>query len=112
MLFITEESDFSYKGRIQILYFYTIWLPFKRKTLLMLEKAEEKYKDIAFFAIDVDHFPSFCKRFQIDTIPTVLFMVGGKEVKRISEVWETQLFMGAFADICNPESPNMEKSHA
>lgn len=111
MIFITEESDFSYKGRIQVLYFYARWLPFRRKMHLMLEKTEEKYKDITFFAIDVDYFTGFCKRFQIDTIPIVLFMVDGKEVKRISEVWETQLFMDIFADIYNSESTNTEKNH-
>lgn len=112
MIFLTEESEFYYKNKIQILYFYGIWLPFKWKTLLMLEKAEEKHNDIAFFAIDVDHFPGFCKRFQVDAVPTILIIVDGKEKKRISNVVKTQVLIDTFADICNYEFTNTEKSHA
>jgi thioredoxin-like negative regulator of GroEL len=75
-------------------------MPFHKKFLTMISKMEEKYKDMPFYAIDVDQFSSQCKRFSVDSIPTVLILKGGKEVKRISGLTLTSAFKSAYADIC------------
>lgn len=101
MLFITQEAELVTAHKIQSLYFYAPWLPFHKKMLLMISKMEEKHKDISFLAIDVDHFKGLCKRFNIESIPTVLIINNGKEVKRINGLIMTSAFKSAFADICN-----------
>jgi thiol-disulfide isomerase/thioredoxin len=101
MQFILHEEDLSFKSEIQSLYFYASWMPYHKKMLLMIEKMEEKYKNIDFFAIDVDQFKGLCKRFSIESIPTVLLIKSGEENKRINGLVMTSAFRSVFADICN-----------
>lgn len=103
MIFLTKESDFQLKEVKQSLYFYAPWMPFHKKMMVMLGKMEEKYKNIEFLAIDTDAFKTFCKRFDITSIPTILLMDNGKEKKRITGLVLTSALKSAFADICNSE---------
>jgi thioredoxin-like negative regulator of GroEL len=100
MLFITREEELQMDLPLQAMYFYASWMPYHKKFITMIGKMEEKYKDISFSAIDVDEFSSQCKRFAIDSIPTVLILKNGKEVKRINGLVLTSAFKSAFADIC------------
>lgn len=101
MQFITQEQDLSFKNKVQCLYFYSSWMPFHKKMMIMIGKMQDKYKEIDFFAIDTDHFKGLCKRFNIESIPTVLIMLDGSEAKRINGLVLTSAFRAAFADICN-----------
>jgi len=104
MFFLTKEEDFRINNQIQSLYFYASWMPYHKKMMIMLDKMEEKNKNIEFIAIDTDHFKVLCKRFNIDSIPTVLLLKNGKELKRITGLVLTSAFRSAFADICNSET--------
>lgn len=101
MLFITQEEEIQMNTPVQALYFYASWMPFHSKFMRMIDKVEEKHKEISFSAIDVDQFGSQCKRFSIDSIPTVLILKNGKEIKRIGGLVLTSLFERTFADICS-----------
>jgi thioredoxin-like negative regulator of GroEL len=100
MLFITREEELQIDLPLQALYFYASWMPYHNKFLTMISKIEDKYKDISFSAIDVEEFKNQCKRFSIDSVPTVIVLKGGKEVKRINGLVLTSAFKSAFADIC------------
>lgn len=100
MNFITREEEIRMDLPLQAFYFYASWMPYHKKFITMIGKMEEKYKGIVFSAIDVDEFSSQCKRFSIDSIPTVLILKDGKEVKRINGLTLTSAFRTAFADIC------------
>ena len=100
MLFITREEEINIDLPTLAIYFYASWMPYHKKFLTMIDKMEEKYKDISFLAIDVEQFSTQCKRFEIDSIPTVLILKEGKEVKRINGLVLTSAFRRAFADIC------------
>jgi thiol-disulfide isomerase/thioredoxin len=102
MKFLTSEEDLSLGNGLQSLYFYASWMPFHKKMLIMIDKVQEKYKNIEFIAIDVDHFKGLCRRFTIETIPVVLILKDGAEVKRIAGITMTSAFRSAFGDICNP----------
>jgi thioredoxin-like negative regulator of GroEL len=99
MLFLTQEVDLTFNKKVQSIYFYASWMPFHKKMLNIIEKIEEKHKDIGFFAIDVDHFKGLCRRFNIESIPSVLILVDGAEVKRINGLVMTSALRSAFADI-------------
>lgn len=99
MIFITQDDELNSSSLIS-LYFYSSWMPYHKKMIIMIDKMEQKYKDIKFLAIDVDHFKGLCKRFNIDSIPTVLIMNNGEELKRIEGMVLTSAFKSAFADIC------------
>ena len=100
MLFITREEELQIDLPIQALYFYASWMPYHSKFITMISKIEDKYKNISFSAIDADEFSNQCKRFSINSIPTVLIFKEGKEIKRISGLVLTSAFKSAFADIC------------
>jgi thioredoxin-like negative regulator of GroEL len=101
MQFITQEEELQIDLPLQALYFYASWMPYHNKFLTMISKIEEKHKDISFFAVDVDAFPNQCKRFAVNSVPEVLVLKDGKEVKRISGLVLTSAFRSTFADICN-----------
>src|SRR4051812_38882743 len=99
MHFLTEEQELTFNSPIQALYFYAPWMPFHKKMLIMINKVQEKHKDIVFFAIDVDPFKNLCKRFNISSIPTVIIMKDAVELKRINGLAMTSAFKSAFSDI-------------
>jgi len=100
MQFITKEEELQIGKPLQALYFYASWMPYHSKFLTMISKMEEKHKEVEFLAVDVDAFKNQCIRFTIDSIPTVLILKEGKEVKRINGLVLTSAFRSAFADIC------------
>lgn len=108
MLFITREEELQLDKPLQSLYFYASWMPYHSKFITMIGKMEEKRKDMHFYAIDTDQFRNQCKRFAIDSIPTVLILQDGKEIKRINGLILTSAFRSAFADICISESRHGE----
>jgi len=99
MKFLTSEEELSIGNGVQSLYFYASWMPSHKKMLIMIDKVKEKHKDIEFIAIDVDHFKGLCKRFTVESVPMVLILKDGAEVKRIPGVTLTSAFRSAFADI-------------
>lgn len=99
MIFITSEDDLKINTGITAMYFYSSWMPFHKKMITMISKIEDKYKDIIFYAIDTDHFKKICKRFEIDSIPTVLIKKDGVDIKKINGLPLTSAFKSAFADI-------------
>lgn len=100
MQFITQEDELQIDLPLQALYFYASWMPYHSKFITMISKMEEKHKNISFFAVDVDAFPNQCKRFSVTSIPEVVILQEGKEVKRITGLVLTSAFRSAFADIC------------
>jgi thiol-disulfide isomerase/thioredoxin len=99
MIFIDKESDLSFDDMC-VLYFYASWYPYNKKMLIMLDKMEQKYNHIKFFAINVDDFKQVTKRFAINSVPTVLIF-NKKELKRITGLVLTSVFRSVFADICS-----------
>lgn len=100
MLFLTQEEELKFEKPIQVLYFYASWMPYHKKMLTMIGKMEDKYNQIDYFAVDVDYFKTFLKRFEISTVPTVILLKNNKEAKRIEGVTLTSAFKSVFADIC------------
>jgi hypothetical protein len=66
----------------------------------MLSKLEIRYPQIAFYAIDADHFTGLCKRFAVENVPQLLAFQGEKEVKRCTQTVCTKDFVDVLADIC------------
>lgn len=98
MLFVTDDKEIQFDSGVCSIYFYSNWMPFHKKMLTILSKMEDKHK-IKHLAIDVDQFSTITKRFNIDSIPTVLIFKDGKEVKRIIGIVLTSAMRSAYADI-------------
>lgn len=96
MLFITDEEELKLNNKKQALYFYSSWMPLHKKMLTMLEKIEEQHKDMQFFAIDVDFFKNFIKRFDLKFLPTILVFDNGRKIKRIKGMYKTAEMIEMF----------------
>ena len=99
MIFISEENELNFKSKVTLVYFYASWMPFNKKMLNLLKNAENKYNDITFFAIDVDVFKTFCKRFNVNSIPEIIIFVDGNEKCRINGVVFSSALKNAINDI-------------
>jgi thiol-disulfide isomerase/thioredoxin len=99
VIFITREEELQIDLDFQSIYFYASWMPYHKKIITMISKIEEKYK-IPFYAIDVEQFSNQCKRFIVESIPAILILKKGKEIKRINGLFLTSAFNDVFADIC------------
>lgn len=99
MIFLTEEKELDMHNKYACLYFYASWMPFNNKMLKMISKMEEKYKEVIFYAIDIDYFKNFCKRFEVDSIPTIIIFNDSKECKRVNGVILTSVIKKIFVDI-------------
>lgn len=105
MLFLIQEEQLMLDNASKIvLYYYASWMPFHKKMLTMLHKMEEKYEDMLFFAVDADYFKALCRRFAIESVPTILILKDGKEAKRINGLVMTSALKSAFADICKKDA--------
>ncbi len=100
MQFITSEPELKFGESISAMYFYANWLLCHKKMLLMIGKVEDSYKDLTMLAVDVDHFKGLCRRYNVESIPTVILVNNdGKELKRINGISLTSAFRKVFADI-------------
>jgi len=100
MLYVTSEEEIRLNDSLQAIYFYASWMPYHKKMAIMIDKVEEKYKNINFLAVDVEQFSNQCKRFAVESIPTVIVLKGGREIKRINGLVLTSAFRRTFGDIC------------
>lgn len=98
MIFITDDNEIKYT-KVLALYFYAPWMPFHKKMLEMIKKVEEQHPSINFLGIDTDSFKGTCKRFNVDSIPTVIIFWDGKGIKRITGLVMTSAFKSIFNDI-------------
>jgi len=95
MQFITQEDELHMDLPLQALYFYTSYIPFHKKMLIMIDKIEKKY-NIPFIAIDTDQFKNQCKRFSVVSLPTIIVFSGGTEIQRIDGIITKKLFNNIF----------------
>lgn len=100
MNFINHENELTWNSKYQALYFHATWVPFNQKLIHILDNIADNLPNVPLFAIDVDYFKGFCKRFNITNIPTIIIMENGKEIKRIQGVTHSKEFIATFDDIC------------
>jgi thioredoxin-like negative regulator of GroEL len=101
MLCLSQENELASKKRFQALYFYSAQEPFHCKILIMLDKIEKKYATIDVFSIDTNHFKGLIKRFNINSIPTVVIFENFKALTKLENRIHTTDFIATFDDICS-----------
>lgn len=109
MNFINSEKEIIILPKITSLYFYSLWFPFHKKMLTMIDNVEKKYNESFFLAINVDNFKNLCVRFNVKVVPTVIIYKDTIEQNRIIGVTMTSAFNSAYINIFNLEEKNNEK---
>lgn len=54
-----------------------------KKLTPTVEKLSEEFTDVAFFGINIDNARELAKEYEVRSIPTLVFLKDGKEVRRV-----------------------------
>jgi thioredoxin-like negative regulator of GroEL len=82
MIYVLEESEIDTCADA-CLYFYATWLLFHKKMTVLIDKMEDLYPNVKFYAIDIDHMMSLKKAFDIRELPTLVLIQNGAHIKNI-----------------------------
>jgi thioredoxin-related protein len=99
MYFVTKEEEIKLSTSVQVLYFYTLSMPFYKKAIHLLSVLEEQYSQSKIIAIDAEYFSNQCIRFGVVSTPTLIFFKNGREARRIEGSVKKKDFIDAFHDI-------------
>lgn len=99
MKFISNDEEFKINDGICAAYFYTPWLIYHQKMMVMFDKVKEKYKDISYVGIDASQFKRIATIYKVESVPTIIVFNNGKEINRINGVCLTSAFRAFFDDI-------------
>lgn len=71
MIYVNDNKDINYTKQKYILYFYANWLNLHEKMVLLLNNI--KY-EIDIYAINIERTEEFIIRYEIESLPTIIFM--------------------------------------
>jgi thioredoxin-like negative regulator of GroEL len=78
----TKEKLKSLTGR-SVLCFWAEWSMPSKATSNILIQLEKTYKNISYFSVEAEESGEISDSFQVVAVPTVLFLIGDKEVNRL-----------------------------
>lgn len=108
MIFIASEDQLTWNQGIRALYFYSYSSPSHRQIVSLVNHLEEKSSKIVFFAIDFNYFTVLGKRFEIVSVPTMIFLENSREVSRLAGHSVSTDLIVALDDIYSFRSTSME----
>ncbi len=83
---LLNEQDFDSavnQSSIMIVDFFADWCGPCKMLAPFIEELSAQYTDIGFSKVNVDNAQSLAAKFQISSIPTLIFFKNGKEIKRV-----------------------------
>jgi len=82
---ILDSNEFNVSdGKFIAVKFWATWCgPCKQMHPSML-KLEEEFPDIKFISVEIEQAPEIVQRFKVKSLPSVILLKDGEEVKRIN----------------------------
>jgi len=84
MLSITNDSSLNVKHGLYVIKFWATWCQPCKIFAPTVEKLDNEFENITFLSIDADQVAEVVKRYKIRSLPTLLIIVDGEEIDRIS----------------------------
>lgn len=78
----TETADIPSTGLV-IIDFFATWCGPCKKIAPFFEQLADEYAKITFLKVDVDESPELTEEYDVQVMPTFLFIKDGKVVKRV-----------------------------
>lgn len=102
---ITNEFDFDpTKENLVVLKFWAAWCgPCKRMDPI-LSKLEKEFDTIKFLSVDIDKIHSLGQRYQVRSLPTLIFLKNGLEFKRINGLSMASALRSSLAEFAKEDS--------
>ncbi len=96
---VLTEKDFkeSTKSGVVVVDLFADWCGPCRALTPILEELDGKIDGVTFTKLDVDSAPGISSEFGIMSIPTVLILKDGVEVKRITGLFPKATYIDAFS---------------
>jgi thioredoxin 1 len=82
---LVSEAEFASKtakGRVLVDFFAEWCGPCKRLTPILEELAPQMEGRCSFIKINIDECGSICQKFEVTSVPTLVLLEDGKEIKR------------------------------
>lgn len=77
MRFLVQDTELNIGVSNLVLYFYLSHMPQHPVMMDLIDAIEEKNK-LKIDAIDAEYFEGLCRRFEIKSVPTLIFLKDGK----------------------------------
>lgn len=95
MLYISKQEDINLKKEgLSICYFYSPSSPYHPVFCRKIEKLEEKYPRITFYAIDAEQFPHLLTKYNLHFMPSMRFLYDGVKRLKLDKWHDICLFEG------------------
>jgi len=100
MIAITNESDFNIDNdKLVAVKFWASWCGPCKQMNPSIKKIEEEFPNVKFLSVEIEQVPEIAQRFRIKSLPSILLLKDGQEVKRINGLVLIDPLRKAFRDL-------------
>lgn len=95
MIYLNDETELNLSD-LSAIKFYADWcVPCKRMDTI-LNKMEKEFEDIKIYSIDIDKYTKIAQKYEVKSLPTIIFFDNGKEKFRLVGVFPTEQVRKSF----------------
>lgn len=98
MIYINDESDIKLSGLVAIK-FSAVWCQPCKRLDTILVKMEKEFENVKIYSLDIDKFPNIAQKYQIRSLPTLVFFNNNKECERIIGLNPTEQVRKVFKTV-------------
>jgi thiol-disulfide isomerase/thioredoxin len=82
---LDEWNEKINRNKLVVVHFATVWCPASRKMAPVFSDLAKKFRNVVFLKVDVeaDKMGTIAKSFNVEGVPTFLFIRGGDDVDRV-----------------------------
>lgn len=100
MIAITNESDFNIDNdKLVAVKFWASWCGPCKQMNPSIKKIEDEFPNVKFLSVEIEQVPEIVQRFRIKSLPSILLLKDGQEVKRINGLVLIEPLRKAFRDL-------------
>lgn len=100
MIAITNESDFNIDNdKLIAVKFWASWCGPCKQMNPSIKKIEDEFPNVKFLSVEIEQVPEIAQRFRIKSLPSILLLKDGQEIKRINGLVLIEPLRKAFRDL-------------
>jgi thioredoxin 1 len=81
---VVNDRDFEKGGNLKAVKFWANWCGPCKQMNPSIEKLEKEFPNVEFLSVDIDDKTDIAQRFKVMSLPTLVFLREGIEVKRVN----------------------------